>query len=252
MCSPTQKIMVYYMMVYYSTRQKARYITCGERAIPQVQLALASKVSRERFGSEIKGCIGGAVLCCHRRNLHQLACCENWIKASQHRHWAQSRTRACSNRWPPSWSASLMNSIPGIMCLATVNSLLVQKQAVWSYACPSTKQSHVAWCWGLGAGPDPVLAMRLLAQLGLFPVVFQLPGGAAAPPPPVDAGARCVACMAAAADLLHVWQPQVRPRPPLALAIPVSSYFLPPSSAQSLSRSCPWPPYQPPPAPDLV
>lgn len=53
--------------------------------------------------------------------------------------------------------------------------------------------------------------MRLLAQLGLFPVVFQLPGGAATPPSPVDAGGRCVACLAAAADLLHAWQPEVRP-----------------------------------------
>lgn len=47
-----------------------------ERAISQVQQALASKVSRERFGSEIKGCIGGAFLYALPPNdMHQSACC---------------------------------------------------------------------------------------------------------------------------------------------------------------------------------
>lgn len=56
-------------------------------------------------------------------------------------------------------------------------------------------------------GQDPVLAMQLVHQLRLFPTVFE-------PPKAQQAalgdgfGGSCVACIAAAAQLLSAWQPQ--------------------------------------------
>lgn len=64
-------------------------------------------------------------------------------------------------------------------------------------------------CLTVAAGPDPVGAVRLINRLRLFPTVFEPPATQRAALGD-GFGSPCIVCMAAAAQLLAAWQPQVR------------------------------------------
>ncbi len=152
----------------------------------QVRAALASKVSRERFGTELEGMMSGVSLQVHSQAYPPSASsgsvqCSSLVM--QDSNGMMSHDMAC-----PCWACAFTCRKGCMTYLADVSEL-----------CPICH-----------AGPDPVRAVRDIQRLSLFPIVFSV-GPVMSAALGDSYGEQCSSVMAAAEALLQEHSTQASP-----------------------------------------